>query len=98
VERVAIPKGEWNNLLKAMHRDHGFDPGEMTELQGKLVQFEPEEAKESLAITLSIGETAWSWCQFGTAKTSRFMSHPTTSISQTIWLLYGTCSPESFSP
>ena len=39
MERVAIPKGEWEDLLEAMRRDHGVDPESFIELQDKLVQF-----------------------------------------------------------
>ena len=50
VERVAIPKGEWDELLEAIHRDHGLDPRDFTELQEKLLQIHPEEAQERLIV------------------------------------------------
>ena len=38
VERVAIPVGEWGELLGAVGRDHGLDPGAiLAELAGKVV-------------------------------------------------------------
>lgn len=50
VERVAIPEGEWNELLEAIHRDHGLDPGDFTEIGEKLLQIHPEEAAEKLIV------------------------------------------------
>ena len=50
VERVAIPKGEWDELLEAIHRDHGLDPRDFTELQEKLLQIHPQEAQEGLIV------------------------------------------------
>jgi ATP-dependent Lhr-like helicase len=48
MERVAIPKKEWEELLEAIQRDHGIDPNSWTDLQDKLVQFYPSGSKESL--------------------------------------------------
>ena len=48
MERVAIPKGEWEDLLEAMKRDHGADPESFIELQDKLVQLSLSEAREPL--------------------------------------------------
>lgn len=50
VERVAIPEGEWKELLEAMIRDHGVDPSSSAEFQDKLVQLYPETAKEPLVV------------------------------------------------
>jgi ATP-dependent Lhr-like helicase len=50
MERVAIPKKEWENLLGAVQRDHGIDPSSLIDLQDKLVQFYPPGSKESLVI------------------------------------------------
>jgi len=50
MERVAIPKGEWEDLLKAMQRDHGVDLNSFTELEDKLIQLHPFEAREPLII------------------------------------------------
>ena len=49
VERLAIPKGEWERLLEAMRKDHGVDSDTtLVQLQDKLVQFHPPEAGEPL--------------------------------------------------
>jgi ATP-dependent Lhr-like helicase len=50
MERVAIPKKEWEDLLEAIQRDHGIDPSSLIDLQNKLVQFYPPGAKESLVV------------------------------------------------
>jgi ATP-dependent Lhr-like helicase len=47
MERVALPKGEWEDLLEAVRRDHGVDPNSF-ELQDKLIQIYPSEAREPL--------------------------------------------------
>ncbi len=48
VERVAIPKSEWEELLENMRRDHGVDPKSFIDLEGKLVQFYPSGPREPL--------------------------------------------------
>jgi ATP-dependent Lhr-like helicase len=48
VERVAIPKGEWEELLEAIHRDQGMDSETFIEFPDKLVWFHPSEAREPL--------------------------------------------------
>jgi ATP-dependent Lhr-like helicase len=45
-DRVAIPEGEWEDLLKAIRADHGVDPETFMESPDKLVQFHPAEARE----------------------------------------------------
>jgi ATP-dependent Lhr-like helicase len=48
MERVAIPKREWEELLEDIRRDHGADPKSFTDLEDKLFQFYPPEAREPL--------------------------------------------------
>src|SRR4030043_1716603 len=48
MERVVIQKGEWEDLLEAMRRDHGVDPNSFAELADRLVQLHPPEAREPL--------------------------------------------------
>jgi ATP-dependent Lhr-like helicase len=48
VERVAIPKGEWEDLLEAIRTDHGVDPKAFMESPDRLVQLHPAEAREPL--------------------------------------------------
>ncbi|HYB20119.1 MAG TPA: ATP-dependent helicase, partial [Thermodesulfobacteriota bacterium] len=49
VERLMIPQGEWEELLKAMRRDHGVDlDGLANELKDKLVRIRPPEAEAPL--------------------------------------------------
>jgi len=48
MERVAIPIGEWEDLMAAVHRDHGIAPDSFTQDQDKLVRFYPRGAKEPL--------------------------------------------------
>ena len=50
MERVAIPKGEWEDLLEALQRDHGADPKSFTDLEDKLIQFYPPESREPLFV------------------------------------------------
>jgi ATP-dependent Lhr-like helicase len=50
MERVAIPRKEWETLLEAIQRDHGKDPSSLIDLQDKLIQFYPPESKESLVV------------------------------------------------
>ena len=47
-ERLVIPKGEWEDLLRAMRSDHDFDPGRSAELRDRIAVFHPQEAKEPL--------------------------------------------------
>ena len=49
-ERVAIPKGEWEDLLKAMQRDHGVDPEAFADLKDRLTQFHPAASREALIV------------------------------------------------
>jgi ATP-dependent Lhr-like helicase len=51
MERVAIPKGEWEDLLEAMRRDHEADPNSSVELEDKLIQLLSPEAKEPLVVS-----------------------------------------------
>jgi ATP-dependent Lhr-like helicase len=48
VDRVAIPKREWEDLLEAVRRDQGVNPETFMESPDKLVQFHPAEAREPL--------------------------------------------------
>jgi ATP-dependent Lhr-like helicase len=48
VERVAIPRREWEGLLEAIGRDHGLDLYDSTELQNRLAQICPAEEIEPL--------------------------------------------------
>jgi ATP-dependent Lhr-like helicase len=50
MERVAIPKREWEELLEEMRRDHGTDPKSFTDLEDKLIQFYPPELREPLIV------------------------------------------------
>jgi ATP-dependent Lhr-like helicase len=50
MERVSIPKGEWEDLLRAMQRDHGTDPNSFFDLQYKLIQICPSEAREPVVV------------------------------------------------
>lgn len=50
MERVAIPKGEWEDLLKAMQRDHGSDPNSFRDIADRLIQFSPPASREPLVI------------------------------------------------
>jgi ATP-dependent Lhr-like helicase len=50
VERVAIPKEEWEDLLAAIYKDQGVDPEIFIEFPDKLVQFHPPEAREPLVV------------------------------------------------
>jgi ATP-dependent Lhr-like helicase len=48
-ERLIIPQGEWEQLLRGMQRDNGLDPDSLlVELKGKLVRIHPPEADETL--------------------------------------------------
>jgi ATP-dependent Lhr-like helicase len=49
VERVMLPQGEWEELLRAINRDHGLEAeNSITDLHGKLVRIHPPEAAEPL--------------------------------------------------
>jgi ATP-dependent helicase Lhr and Lhr-like helicase len=48
MERVAIPEGEWKELLDAIQRDHGVDPKSFEELEERLVRFQPPGARDGL--------------------------------------------------
>jgi ATP-dependent Lhr-like helicase len=49
VERVMLPQGEWEELLRAINRDHGLEPENLiTDLQGKMVRIHPPGAAEPL--------------------------------------------------
>jgi ATP-dependent Lhr-like helicase len=51
MERVVIPKGEWDDLLAAVRRDHGTDPEILIEPdQGRLVRLHHPQAAESLVV------------------------------------------------
>ena len=50
MERLAIPKGEWKDLLEALQKDHGADPNSFTDLEDKLVQFHPPDSREPLIV------------------------------------------------
>jgi ATP-dependent Lhr-like helicase len=50
VERLAIPEGEWDELLEAIRRDHGLDPRDSTEFREKLLRIQPEQAEEALIV------------------------------------------------
>jgi len=48
-ERLIIPRGEWEKLLRGMRRDHGLDPDSLlAELKRKLAQIHPPNANEAL--------------------------------------------------
>ncbi|MGE5840176.1 MAG: helicase-related protein, partial [Deltaproteobacteria bacterium] len=51
MERVAIPKGEWEDLLENMRKDHGADPKSFTDLESRLIQFYPPEPREPLIVS-----------------------------------------------
>jgi ATP-dependent Lhr-like helicase len=51
VERVMLPWAEWEELLKAMKRDHGLEAGNlMGDLQGKMVRIHPSGAAGPLVL------------------------------------------------
>jgi len=50
MERVAIPKGEWEDLLGAVRRDYGAESDSFIELQDKLIQICPSEAREPVVV------------------------------------------------
>jgi ATP-dependent Lhr-like helicase len=50
MERVAIPKWEWEELLERMRRDHGTDPKSFTDVENKLIRFYPPEPREPLIV------------------------------------------------
>jgi ATP-dependent Lhr-like helicase len=48
-ERLLIPRGEWEQLLAGMQRDHGLDPDSLLEeLKGKLIRVRPPGADDTL--------------------------------------------------
>jgi ATP-dependent helicase Lhr and Lhr-like helicase len=48
-ERLLIPRGEWEELIRGMQRDHGLDRDSlMEELKGKLIRIQQPEAGETL--------------------------------------------------
>jgi ATP-dependent Lhr-like helicase len=48
-ERLLIPRGEWEQLLAGMQRDHGLDPDSLLEeLEGKLIRIRPPGADDTL--------------------------------------------------
>ncbi len=50
MERVAIPKGEWEDLLEAVQRDYGAGLKSFPDLLDKLIQFHPPEATDPLIV------------------------------------------------
>jgi ATP-dependent Lhr-like helicase len=50
MERITIPKGEWEDLLEAMKRDHEADPNSFVGLEDRLIQLLSPEAKEPLVV------------------------------------------------
>ena len=49
VERIAIPKDEWEDLLEAIQRDHGVGPETyLGQIEDRLVRFQPGEAASPL--------------------------------------------------
>jgi len=50
MERVAIPKREWEELLERMGRDHGADPKSFTDLEDRLIQFYPPDSRGPLIV------------------------------------------------
>jgi ATP-dependent Lhr-like helicase len=50
MERVAIPKWEWEEILEDIRRDHGADPKSFTDLEDKLIQFYPPGPREPLIV------------------------------------------------
>jgi ATP-dependent Lhr-like helicase len=54
MERVAIPKREWEELLENMRRDHGVDPKSFSDLEDRLIQLCPSGPGEPLIITKEI--------------------------------------------
>ena len=50
MERVAIPEGEWKDLLRAIPRDHEADLESFSELQNRIAQFRRAGAKEPLVM------------------------------------------------
>ncbi len=54
MERVAIPKREWEDLLEAVKRDHDADPKSFPDLKDKLIQLRPPESREPLIVAREI--------------------------------------------
>jgi ATP-dependent Lhr-like helicase len=54
MERIAIPKWEWEELLEHMRMDHGEDPKLFADLEDKLIKFYPPEPRESLIVAKEI--------------------------------------------
>jgi len=55
VERVAIPKDEWEDLLEAIQRDHGVDPETfLDQIKDRLMRFQPPEAAAPLVAAREI--------------------------------------------
>ena len=50
MERVAIPKREWEKLLENMRKDHGADPKSFTDVENRLIQFYSPESGEPLIV------------------------------------------------
>jgi len=54
MERVAIPKREWEELLEDMQRDHGADPTAFPDMEDRLLLFHPPESKGPLIVAREV--------------------------------------------